>query len=304
MKNLLCINDLKKEEIEDLINNAMLIKNEPFKFENELKNKTLLMIFEKPSLRTRISFEVGMTQLGGHAIYYNLSTSPLGKGKESIEDTAKTISRYVDGVIARVFEHKKLLTLAKNSKVPIINALSNFSHPCQVLSDLLTIKEKKGKIGGIKIAYLGDANNNVTTSLIFASSIMGMKLSIACPNKEEYLPKREVISELKNTDFLDISNDPIKAVENADVVYTDSWMSYHIKEEEKEKRTNDLKPFQVNNELMKHAKEDVIFMHCLPALRGYEVTSEVIDGPKSVVFDQAENRLHMQKAILIRLLNK
>jgi ornithine carbamoyltransferase len=261
------------------------------------------MIFEKPSLRTRVSFEVGMTQLGGHAIYYNVATSPMGK-KESIADTASTASRYVDIIMARLFSHEQLSELANHSDVPVINALTDFSHPCQILSDLLTIREKKGKLAGLKLAYLGDANNNVTHSLIFGCALAKIDLSIGCPKAEEYKPKPQVLNRanplLQGSEI--ILTDAKTAVRGADIVYTDSWMSYHIPEEKRAAREAALMPFQVNKELMALAKPDAIFMNCLPAIRGMEQTAEVIDGPQSVVFDQAENRLHMQKAILLKLL--
>lgn len=296
-EDFLEIDDLDGEELTILLDLADKIKAKPSNFATNLNGKTLLMIFQKPSLRTRVSFEVGMTQLGGHAIYYDISTSPLGKGKETIADTARTASRYVDIIMARLFEHKDICELATNSDVPVINALTNDVHPCQILADLQTIREKKGKLKGLKVAYLGDAKNNVAHSLIKACYIFDMKLNVGCPDDSRFKPDY-VNSNTK------IMHNAIESVKDADVVCTDSWMSYHIKPEEKAERIKILTPYQVNSELMKHAKKDAIFIHCLPATRGQEVTSEVIDGPQSVVFDEAENRLHTEKALLLWLLDR
>ena len=229
----------------------------------------------------------------------------MGK-KESIADTARTSSRYVDIVMARLFEHKDIEEYAKNSSVPVINALTNFSHPCQILADLLSIKEKKGKLSGLKLAYLGDSNNNVTHSLLFGCSIIGIDIFVACPNGKEYEPNEIVVKKSKefaeaNSSKVVITNNAVESVKDADIVYTDSWMSYHIPKEKEPERVKLFGPYQVNAQLMRHAKSEAIFMNCLPAMRGYEQTAEVIDGPQSIVFDQAENRLHMQKAILIWL---
>ncbi len=306
MKDLLSLEDLKKEEILSFIELAEDIKANPENYRKAMEYRTLLMIFEKPSLRTRVSFETGMTQMGGHAIYYNIATSPLGK-KETIEDTAKVVSRYVDIIMARLFSFEQTKKLAENASVPVIDALSDYSHPCQILGDLLTIKEHKGKLEGLTLAYLGDAENNVTYSLMYGCPIVGMNIKVGCPAKEEFMPKERVISKAKELAkksgaSVVVTNDPIEAVKNADIVYTDSWMSYHIPEKEKERRIKELMPFQVNAELMKHAREKAVFMNCLPAMRGMEQTSEVIDGKQSIVFDQAENRLHIQKAIMLKLL--
>jgi len=306
VKDLLSLEDLKKEEILSFIELAEDIKANPENYRKAMEYRTLLMIFEKPSLRTRVSFETGMTQMGGHAIYYNIATSPLGK-KETIEDTAKVVSRYVDIIMARLFSFEQTKKLAENASVPVIDALSDYSHPCQILGDLLTIKEHKGKLEGLTLAYLGDAENNVTYSLMYGCPIIGMNIKVGCPAKEEFMPKERVISKAKELAkksgaSVVVTNDTIEAVKNADIVYTDSWMSYHIPEKEKERRIKELMPFQVNAELMKHAKEKAVFMNCLPAMRGMEQTSEVIDGKQSIVFDQAENRLHIQKAIMLKLL--
>ncbi|MBI2106461.1 ornithine carbamoyltransferase [Candidatus Woesearchaeota archaeon] len=296
-KDLLSLADMSKDEILETISLAQKIKKSPKKYSSKLKNKVLLDIFEKPSLRTRLSFEVAMYQLGGHTIYYDLAGSPLGKGKESIEDTARVVSRYVDVIMARLYSQDDLVKLAKNSSIPVVSGLTDYEHPCQILGDLLTIKEKLGKFN-IKIAYFGDAKNNVTHSLIFACSKLGIKLSIACP--KEMMPLNSV---LKNSKDVEVTQDADKAIRNTNIAYTDSWMSYHIPKSEHNKRVKLLKKYQVNSNLMKKSPK-ALFMHCLPASRGEEVTSDVIDSRRSIVLDQAENRLHVQKAILLKLLKK
>jgi ornithine carbamoyltransferase len=298
MKHFLKLTDLNREEIISILEKAKDIKENPKEYSNVLNDKTLLMMFEKPSLRTRISFEVGMTQLGGHAIFYDLKDSVLGK-KETVSDAAKTVSRYVNVVMARLFSQDMIEDLAKNSDVPVINGLTDMYHPCQILADLFTIKEKLGKIEGLKVAYIGDANNNVTHSFILASTILNFDLSIACPN--EMKPNDIAVSH-SNVQF-NVTNNPNDAILDADVVVTDSWMSYQYTKQEEKDRIKILKPFQVTDELMRKAKPNAIFMHCLPALRGNEMTKDVIDGAQSVVFDEAENRLHTQKALLLFLLN-
>ncbi len=306
MEHLITLENISKEKILEILSLAQEIKKFPSNYKNKLDRKTLLMIFAKPSLRTRLSFEVGMTQIGGHAIYYDIKDSPMGK-KESIADTAKTASKYVDIIMARLFEHKDMEELASYSNVPVISGLDNEEHPCQILSDIFTLKEKFTKFEGITITYLGDANNNVTHSLLYACSKVGINLIISCPNKKEYLPNNTIFEKAKRftvRSIIKIETNPYEAVKNADLVYTDSWMSYHIPDEEKEKRILILKPYQVNKELMKKANKNAYFMHCLPALRGYEVTADVIDGKQSIVFEQAENRLHVQKAIILKLLGK
>lgn len=305
-RDLLSLAEWKQREIEDIINNATKIKENPKKYSNSLKNKTLLMIFEKPSLRTRVSFEVGMTQLGGHAIFYDVATSPLGR-KETIEDTAKTASKYVNIIMARLFKFEDTKKLAQFAAVPVIDALSDMNHPCQIIADLQTIKEKKGKLKGLTLAYFGDAKNNVTYSLLHGCALTGMNMKIACPDSAEAKPKQQVLNEAlaiakKTGSKISIHHNAIDAAKDADIVYTDSWMSYHIPKEKEAARVKMFKPFQVTAELMKHAKKDAIFMNCLPARRGYEQTADVIDGSQSIVFDQAENRLHSQKAIILYLL--
>ncbi len=309
MLHLISLNDWAPQLIQEILDLAALVKKNPDDYLNAMRRKTLLMIFEKPSLRTRVSFETGMSQMGGHAIFYDMISSPLGAGKESIEDTVKTVCRYVDLIMARLFEHSKVEEMAKFATVPVINALTNFSHPCQVLADLMTIQEKKGRLKGLTLAYLGDSNNNVTHSLLYGCSKMEVNIRVGCPAGDEFGPAKKVLNEVtrigrRTGAEVTVTNDPVEAVQGADVVYTDSWMSYHIPPHELNERVRIFTPFQVNARLMKHAAKDAIFMNCLPALRGYEQTAEVIDGPQSVVFDEAENRLHVQKAVMIRLLKE
>jgi len=299
MKHVLSLENFSKIKIKKLLNEAEQIKKFPEKYSEKLKGKTLLSIFEKPSLRTRISFEVGMKQLGGNAMTIDTQSLPLGK-KESLEDTSKVISRYVNLVMARMFKQEDLEKLAENSDIPVINGLTDKFHPCQILSDLLTIKEKKGSLEGLKLTFVGDGNNNVTHSLLLGCAIAGIDISVGC--SEKHLPQTEIIEKAKslsNGSSVEITKDAKKAVKNADVIYADSWMSYHIKPDEEKQRLIEFAPYQVDEELMVEAKENAIFMNCLPAQRGIEQTAEVIDGPQSVVFDQAENRLHMQKAIML-----
>jgi ornithine carbamoyltransferase len=299
--NLLSLKNMNTEKVNKLLELAADIKLNPNKYSNSLKGKSLLMFFAKPSLRTRISFDVGIKQLGGFSIVIDTNNTPLGK-KETIEDTAKVCSKYVNCIMARMFKHESIVKLAKNTTIPVINGLTDDYHPCQILSDLLTIKEKKGNLKGLKLCFLGDGLNNITHSLLIGCALVGINISIGCPS--EAMPKKEVIEyakEIANSKVI-ITNDPVEAIKDADIVYTDTWMSYHIKLTEKEQRIQLFKPYQVNAAIVKNAKQDFTFMNCLPALRGYEQTTEVIDGPNSVVFDQAENRLHMQKAILLELL--
>ncbi len=296
-KDLLTLNELNKNELLELIDNAIKLKNELKKGISKplLKNKTLAMIFQKPSTRTRVSFEVGMFQLGGYAL--NLSSDELQlKRGETIEDTAKTISRYVDLIMARVYSHEEIEILAKNSSVPVINGLSDSFHPCQILADLMTIKEKKKKLAGLKLAWIGDGNN-VCNSMIYGCAKTSIDMSIATP--KGYAPNPNVINESRKLIDLQILNDPAAAVKNADVVVTDTFVSIHHQMTD---RAKDFLPrFQVNSSLMTKANHNAIFMHCLPAKRGQEVTNDVIDGSQSVVWDEAENRLHAQKALMVAL---
>ena len=309
LRHLLTIQDLTSAEIWKLFELAKKLKanqkdNQQPKL---LEGKNLAMIFQKPSTRTRVSFEVAMTQLGGHALYLSSSDLQLSRG-ESIEDTARTLSRYVDGILARVFAHQDIVKLAGNSTVPVINGLSNDFHPCQALTDLFTIWEKRGTPrqnfgGGLTIAFVGDGDNNVTNSLLLLSAKLGVNLRIGCP--EKYKTSQAILN-LAKSDILKskaevkIFSDPREAVKDVEVIYTDVWVS--MGREDEEERIKTLSPFQVNRELLSFAKKEVMVMHCLPAHRGQEITDEVIDGPNSIVFDQAENRLHLQKAILAFLL--
>jgi ornithine carbamoyltransferase len=295
---------LTKEEIEQILKTSELLKFQLLRGEEHplLKGKTLAMIFEKPSTRTRVSFEVGMWQLGGYALYLSASDLQLGRG-ETIADTAQVLSRYVDGMMARVFVHQTILDLVKYSRVPVINGLSDFTHPCQGLADLFTVYEKKGRLSGLKLAYVGDGNN-VAHSLLYGCSKVGMDITLACP--KGYEPNPKVVSKAKEEGRrsggkVKVTNDPKEAVREADIVYTDVWASMG-KEKEHEKRVKGFKPYQVNGRLIKEAKVDYLFMHCLPAHRGEEVTDEVADSKNSVIFDQAENRLHTQKALLALIL--
>ena len=271
--------------------------------------KTLLLFFEAPSLRTEISFETAIFQMGGEAIDYHTETSPWKIGKETLEDVAKVISQYCDIAALRIYSHEELLKFAKNSTIPIINAMDNFEHPCQILGDLMTIFEKKGNLKDLTLAYLGDSNNNVTHSLMYGCSKLGININIGCPNNKEFSPLPKVLKESKklaktNKCFMNIYNNPKEAVKNADIVYTDSFMSYHIKENEKKRRLKVLMAYQVNKTLMNHAKKHALFMHCLPATRGEEVTDDVIDGKRSIILQQAKNRLYTEKAILLKLLKR
>ncbi|MGZ3536489.1 MAG: ornithine carbamoyltransferase [Thermodesulfobacteriota bacterium] len=291
---------LTREELEQILKMSKLLRDQLLRGEEHplLKGKTLAMIFEKPSTRTRVSFEVGMWQLGGYALYLSASDLQLGRG-ETIADTARVLSRYVNGIMARVFAHQTILDLIKYSRVPVINGLSDFTHPCQGLADLFTIYEKKGLLSGLKLAYVGDGNN-VAHSLLYGCSKVGMTITLACPRGHEPSPK--VVSEAKEEGRrsgckVNVTNDPREAVRGADIIYTDVWASMG-KEKEHEQRVKIFKPFQVNGRLVKEAKKDYLFMHCLPAHRGEEVTDEVADSKNSVIFDQAENRLHTQKALM------
>jgi len=303
-KDLISIRDFSKEEIQMILNLAKFLKNRAKKGPTPklLKGKTIALIFEKPSNRTRVSFEVGMWQLGGLAINLDFKGLRFGVG-ESISDIARTLSRYVNGIVIRTFNHENVKELARNASVPVINGLTDLSHPCQALADLFTIWEKKGKLRGIKIAYVGDGNN-VCHSLFNIASIMGMEMIAACPKGYEPDPKvMKVVNEdaKRSKAVISVVKDPFDAVVGADVIYTDVWTSMG-QEKEKEERLKAFKNYQVNFELLKQAKKDVIVMHCLPAHRGEELASDVMDSKYSVVFDQAENRLHVQKAILALLM--
>ena len=298
-KNILTLDELDSKEIEHLLELAIELKKEQKKGHEKpiLQNKTLAMIFEKPSTRTRVSFEVGMLQLGGHAITLSSDNLQMSRG-ETISDTAKTLSRYVDAIMARVYDHDTLEEFSAHSSIPVINGLSNLYHPCQILADLMTIKEHKKNLKKIKIAWIGDGNN-VCNSLILGCSKLQIAISVATPDGFE--PSDVAVSTAKLHTKIEITNDPITAITDADVVMTDTFVSIH--NTDKDRLSKFLPKFQINSDLMKNAKKDAIFLHCLPAKRDQEVTSDVIDGPQSVVWDEAENRLHVQKALLVSLLN-
>ncbi|MDP4039566.1 MAG: ornithine carbamoyltransferase [Candidatus Pacearchaeota archaeon] len=297
-KDLLTLKDLSAKEILDLVSLAGKIKKNPMKYSNKLKGKTLLMIFAKPSLRTHLSFDVGMNELGGHAIFYDLKDSTLGK-KESVKDFSKVIDGYADIIMARLYGQEDLESIAKYSEVPVINGLTDDYHPCQILGDLLTMKEKFNNLKKIKVCYVGDSNNNVTHSLIIACAKLGMNLVISGPKKKKFMPNNEIVSGFK----FKFEPDVKKAVKNADVIYTDTWMSYQVSKSEKKERERILKKYQVNSAIMNISKK-AKFMHCLPAHRGDEVTDEVIDSKRSIVYEQAENRQWSEMAVLLKLMKK
>ncbi len=296
--DILTLDELESKEINNIIDLAIDLKKQQKKGKEKplLQNKTLAMIFEKPSTRTRVSFETGMFQLGGHALTLSPNDLQLSRG-ESISDTAMTLSRYVNVILARVYDHKSLENLARNSSVPVINGLSDSFHPCQILADLMTIKEHKKNLKKIKIAWIGDGNN-VCNSLILGCAKLKIKLSVAIP--DGYEPDFDVVKIGKDAEILEVSENPEAAVKDADVIMTDTFVSIHNTNPDRVKKF--LPKFQVNQSLMNKAKKDAIFMHCLPAKRDQEVTSDVIDGSQSVVWDEAENRLHVQKALLVHLL--
>jgi ornithine carbamoyltransferase len=295
-KDVLTLDELDKKEVLQTIDLAIKLKKELKKGISKplLKNKTLAMIFQKPSTRTRISFETGMFQLGGHAINLSSQDLQISRG-ETIEDTAKTLSRYVDVVMARVYEHSTVESLAQNATIPVINGLSNSYHPCQILADLMTIREKIGKLDGLHMAWIGDGNN-VCNSMMIGCSKVGISMSIATP--KEFEPDQTLVKKCKKQINIDVGQDPSKAAKNADIIVTDTFVSIH---DDPRRLKQFLPKYQVNSALMKLAKKSSIFMHCLPAKRDQEVTSDVIDGPQSVVWDEAENRLHSQKALLVSL---
>jgi len=305
-KNFLELTDFSKEEISSLLELAITLKKEYLNSGNlpMLKGKVLAMVFSKPSLRTRISFDMAMRHLSGDALFISPDEIGLGK-RESIADVARVLSGYVDIIMARVFAHEHILELAKWASIPVINGLSDYNHPCQAMADMLTILEHFQKIEGLKIAYIGDGNN-VAVSLMHSCSILGAHFSIASPEgydvKDEAVIKARELS-LTSNSSLEFTREPETAVRDADVVYTDTWTSMG-QEAETKKRETIFPPFQVNSGLMSKAKPTAIFMHCLPAHRGQEVTDEVADGSQSVIFQQAHNRLHAQKAILVKLLRK
>jgi len=299
-KSLIEINDLSLEEIYQIFDLSRTLKEKLYTGEPHrlLEGKTLGMIFSKPSTRTRISFEAGIYHLGGMGMYFNQNDLQLKKS-ESVSDTAKVLSRYLNGIMIRTFDHQDVIDLAKYGSIPVINGLTDLHHPCQVLTDLFTILEKRRTLKGLKLAYIGDGNN-MAHSLLHGCSKVGMDITIASPGG--YLPLKSIVDEsMVNANYMgskiEITEDPVAAVKDADIIYTDVWASMGQEKEAADRRKKFIK-YQVNSELVKNAKEDYIFMHCLPAHRGDEATDEICDSPNSVIFDEAENRLHVQKAIM------
>ena len=296
-RDLLSASDLGPAETDFLLQLALRVKAHPLRYRDALAGKSLAMLFEKPSLRTRVTFELAMTQLGGRALYLGPDEVGLGK-REAVKDVARNLSRWVDMILARVFSHESLVELSEHASVPVINGLSNAEHPCQALGDFLTLLEHKGRLAGLTLAWVGDGNN-VLHSLLYAAARTGVRMQVATP--AGYEPAPEVLARLRGEGGeLLLTHDPVEAVAGADAVYTDVWTSMG-QEKEAELRRQLFQPYQVNRALMEKAAPGALFMHCLPARRGEEVTDEVIDSPASVVLDQAENRLHIQKAILLAL---
>ncbi len=306
MKDFISMLNADRLFIENILSLSAFLKEKNKKGElyRPLEGFKAALIFEKPSTRTRVSFEVGVYDLGGHGIYMDTRSSQLGRG-EPIKDTARVLSRYTDLIVIRTFGQERVEELAKYSTVPVINALTDQEHPCQVLADLFTIWEYKGKLEGLKVAYLGDGNN-MCNSWLIGAAYMGMNFYAATPEGYEPLPfyveKAKEIAKETGAQIV-VTHDPIEAVKDADVVYTDVWASMG-QEDQQEERKRVFMPYQVNSELVKHAKPDFLFMHCLPAHRGEEVTEEILEGERSVVWDQAENRLHTQKALILKLVRK
>lgn len=300
MKHLISLYDCTTEEIEDILKLAIKLKadNKAGVTHHLLKGKSLGMIFAKSSTRTRVSFEVGMYQLGGQALYLNSNDIQLGRG-ESIYDTANVLSRFLDGIMIRTFDHKDVTDLAEYGSISIINGLTDLLHPCQILADLQTIYEHKGKLKGLTVSYVGDGNN-ISNSLLYGCTKMGININVATPVGYEcdaLVTERAIETSKKTGCNVLITNDPNEAVKNSDAVITDTWVSMG-QEQEKQERIKVFKDYTVTEKLFNTAKDDAIFLHCLPAYRGYEVEQEVIDGPHSVIFDEAENRLHAQKAVM------
>ena len=308
MKNFLNISDQSSHNLREILEEAKIRKSKRTNLNKSAADldkpfvgKSMVMIFEKPSTRTRISFDIAVKQLGGSTIILNTDNIHYGIGNESIKDTAKILSEYADVVMIRTSQHKKLDDFAKYSDVPVINGLSEQGHPCQIMSDILTFEEIKGNIKGKTIAWLGDGNNNMSNSFIEASAKFGFKFNIGCPDK--YKPNKDILVwAKKNKADITITKNLIDAVKNADCVMTDKWISMNDKVD-KNKKKKILKPYQVNKKIMKLAKSDSIFMHCLPVSRGEEATDEVVDGKQSVVWTQALNRIHAQKSIINWCLN-
>jgi ornithine carbamoyltransferase len=301
-KDLLSIGDLSTDEINEILDLGKKVKKDKQQYAESLKGRSIGLIFQKPSNRTRVSFEIGMVQLGGYAIYLGPSEIGMG-GRESVKDVARVLSRYLDGLVARTYKHADVEDLAKHATVPVVNGLSDYAHPCQALSDIFTIKEKFGTFKGITLSYIGDANN-VLNSLMCVSAKVGLDVTIATP-KGYIVDKRAQDAAKKYSNIsgskIEFSHNPKLAAKEADIVYTDVWVSMG-KEKEEKKRIRDFSGFQINDGIMKLTNKNCLVMHCLPAHRGDEITDSVIDSKNSVVYDQAENRMHIQKAILLALL--
>lgn len=298
--NFTSMSDFTPEQVSGLLDSALDLKEKRRrgKVIRPLESKSLGMIFEKSSTRTRVSFEVAMTDLGGHSLYLNSRDLQLGRG-ETIEDTARVLSSYLHGIMIRAYSHETVRKLAQYSSVPVINALSDLEHPCQSLADLMTIRERFGQFAGLKFVWVGDGNN-VCNSMMLACALTGMRATVACPKGFE--PDPDIVLEARGLDCsVDIVNDPVKAARDADVLYTDVWVSMGD-EDERDERVRALKPFRINSDLVNEANSDAIVLHCLPAHRGEEITMEVMESPNSAIFDQAENRLHVQKALLLKLM--
>ena len=298
-RHLISLHDLTPSEVEYLLKLAQRVKSAPSEYKQALQDKTLAMIFERPSLRARVAFDLGISQMGGRALY--LSSEEVGLGKrEAVKDVARNLSRWVDVIMARVHSHQTAIEMAEHATVPVINALSDFESPCQALSDYLTLLECKGSLERVTLAWVGDGNN-VAHSLIYGAARMGVRMRIATP--AGYEPDRSVVAEAKREGAdVTLTHNPSEAVVGADAVYTDVWTSMG-QEEETETRQEVFRPYQVNSQLMQAAGPQALFMHCQPARRGEEVTDEVLDSPRSLVYHQSENRLHMQKAIFLALLS-
>lgn len=304
LDNFISIHNLTLYQFSKILDISREIKDNPHRFRHKLKGKILAMIFQKPSLRTRMTFEVGMLQLGGEAVYLSPSDIQIGS-RETVYDMGKNLERWVEAIMIRTFAHQNVIDLAQACHIPVINALTDLLHPCQAMADFFTLKEKRGDLANFKLAFVGDGNN-VCHSLLSAAAKAGSKMSVATPPGYEPDPeiRKQAEEDGKETGAsFSFTNDPSEAVENADAIYTDTWASMG-QEKEKEKRGEIFAPFQVNKSLMAKAKEGVFFMHCLPAHRGEEVTDDVIDSSQSLVYDQAENRLHVQKVIMLSLLGK
>ena len=294
--------DLPKDDILEILDVSETIKGNPEQYSESMKNKTLIMLFELPSLRTRISFEAGMSRLGGHAIFYSIAGGKFTRS-ETMSDGVKNLNRYVDFIMVRALKQEVVDQLGAAATIPVINGMTEIYHPCQNLSDLLTIKEHKGDFDGLKIAYIGDGCCNTANSTVIGCSSVGMDVTVVCPDHPQYSPDPEMLSKAKAHTGKEalVSHNPSEGVMDADVIYTDTWVSAGS-EEEKKTRMEVFPPYQVNMELLSLAKPDCIVMHCLPAYRDYEITSEVMDSKQSVVFDQAENRMHAQNGLLYWLM--